>query len=88
VAIRLMGFDERKIPKVSAPMKTGTLRITDVRTPGDVEVAEAGADAPRVYPLDGVSSERTFRPHPGWLNHIERGSDDVEDDRSRQGTFA
>lgn len=80
VAIRSMGFDERRIPKVTASMESGELRVTDVRSPADVEVGEAGSsrDPVRVYALDAIESVRPFEPHPGWLNHIERGSDDVE----------
>ena len=90
VCVRAMGFDERRIPKLTAPMESDDLRVTAVRAPGDVEVAEIrpesepGAeaeggsenDAARVYALDAVVPERAFTPHPGWLNHIERRADD------------
>jgi uncharacterized protein (DUF362 family) len=87
VAIRLMGFDERRIPKVWEPMQSDTLRITQVRRCGDLEVGEVSAietsggggdDAVRLYDLDEIRAPQPFRPHPGWLNHIERGTDDSE----------
>ncbi len=80
VAIRLMGFDERRIPKVAASMASEELRVTQVRSSADVEVGEAGRgpDPVCVYALDAIEPLRPFKPHPGWLNHIERGSDDIE----------
>lgn len=80
VAIRSMGFDERRIQKVSTPMASDELRITDVRHPSDVEVAEidARSQAVRVSTLDDIRPEHDFVAHPGWRGHIERGTDDAE----------
>jgi len=77
-AVRLMGFDERRIPKVMGPMTSDDLRITEVHTPDDVEIGEVdgGAGSLRVYALGAMTAECPLRPHPGWLNHIERRSDD------------
>jgi len=86
VAIRLMGFDERRIPKVSASMATDALRFTAVRTPADVEIAERVPEtgALRLYDLDAIEPDRIFRAHPGWLNHIERRSDGHRNDPALQ----
>jgi len=98
-AIRLMGFDEARIHKVMGPMQSAELRVSDVRSSEDVEVGEvdggAGspqhpADAVRLYALDAIATSHAFEPHPGWLNHIERGADDAVDDSpdSRQRASA
>jgi uncharacterized protein (DUF362 family) len=69
-AIRLMGFDEHRIPKVWEPMRAPGPRITAVRAPEDVGVhSEPGG--PRL-PLDALEPARPFEPHPGWTGHIER----------------
>jgi uncharacterized protein (DUF362 family) len=75
VAVRLMGFDERRLPKVSRPMTETDLRVTDVREPSDVVVTEvpAASFAPRTLRLDEIASERGFLPHAGWVGHVERG---------------
>ena len=73
VAIRLMGFDERRIPKVWESMQSDDLRVTAVRQPADVEVHEPDPQSGRIrrYSLDNVKCDRSFNPHPGWLNAIE-----------------
>ena len=73
-AVRLMGFDERLIPKVSEPMRDEQLRVTAVRSVDDVAVSEVAADrfACREIGLDELRAERTFAAHPGWRGHIER----------------
>jgi uncharacterized protein (DUF362 family) len=75
VAVRLMGFDERRLPKVSRPMTETDLRVTDVREPSDVTVTEVPAATfePRTLRLDDLRSERGFLPHAGWVGHVERG---------------
>jgi len=75
-AVRLMGFDERRIPKIDQPMQDRSLRITAVRTPDQVTVVEVSGDAVerRELALDRLSAPHRFRPHPGWLGHIERAS--------------
>ena len=71
-----MGFDERRMPKVSRPMTETDLRVTDVREPSDVVVTElpAGELRPRTLRLDEIASERGFQPHAGWAGHMERQS--------------
>ena len=73
VAVRLMGFDERRIPKVWEPIHRGGARITAVADPADEEVGEVAADfEPRTLSLEGIRPERTFVAHTGWAGHIER----------------
>ena len=80
-AVRLMGFDEARIPKLHEVMTSAELRVTEVREPADVEIAETQARdgndlaPPRVYPLDELESPYRFAPHSGWLNHIEQEAD-------------
>ena len=73
-ALRLMGFDARRIPKVWEALRAETLRITAVRTPGDVVVSEAAnpETTPRDVPLDALATPQPFRPHPGWRGHVEQ----------------
>jgi hypothetical protein len=72
-ALRLMGFDERKIAKVREPMNDSELRVTAVRDPGDVRVFEVWNDEPpRERALAEIGAERVFDPHPGWRGHVER----------------
>jgi uncharacterized protein (DUF362 family) len=75
-ALRLMGFDEGRIPKVREPMRDTHLRVTDVREPGDVEVVEvsAGSFEARPLSLGELRCERPFLPHAGWVGHVERGA--------------
>lgn len=74
VAIALMGFDERKIPKVREAMDDTGLRVTGVRSPDDVEVVEVDAASfeTRSRSVDGLRSEESFVAHPGWRGHLER----------------
>ena len=80
-AIRLMGFDETRVPKVQETMATSTLALTRVRQTQDVEIAEivppseTVSESVRVYSLEALQSPRPFVPHPGWLNHIEAAAD-------------
>jgi hypothetical protein len=99
VALRLMGFDARKIPKIWQPMQSHDLRITSVRSEadvevGEVEVADATGDPAREQPgrepwamrlrdIEEIDSARLFTPHPGWLNHIERRTDDTDGEPHR-----
>lgn len=71
--IRLMGFDERRIPKVWEPISNPGLSITEVRFASDVEVglSEEGCE-PTETDLDGLRADRAFEAHPGWIGHIER----------------
>jgi uncharacterized protein (DUF362 family) len=74
VALRLMRFDERKIPKVAEPMRGVAPLITAVRESRQVCVHEVSAASfvVRELALDEVQSARPFDPHPGWRGHIER----------------
>ena len=78
VAVRLMGFDERKIEKLVGPMRDEGQRITLVRDAEDVEVAElrAGAQELNMRSLDEITAEKVFEPHAGWVGHIERAEND------------
>jgi uncharacterized protein (DUF362 family) len=76
-AIRLMGFDADRIPKVREALRGGSLPITGARGPTDVTVWEAVADgAPlRQLGLDALQPDGAgFRPHPGWSGHVEKTS--------------
>ncbi|HUF75346.1 MAG TPA: DUF362 domain-containing protein, partial [Longimicrobiales bacterium] len=73
-AVRFMGFDEQKIPKVREAMHDQGPRISAVKHPDDVRVvalAEGSQDL-RELPLDYLPCRRPFEPHPGWRGHIER----------------
>ena len=74
VALRLMGFDEHKIPKIFGPMADRKLRVTEVRSPEDVIVYEVTAQSHDVQrrPLNEIRCEHVFLAHPGWIDHIER----------------
>lgn len=72
-AVRLMGFDERKIAKIAQPMCDPGPRITAVRSFADVVVGEVGAEGGAVCDvrLDQLRADRTFVAHPGWIGHLE-----------------
>ncbi|MEE8475348.1 MAG: DUF362 domain-containing protein [Myxococcota bacterium] len=73
VALRLMGYDEQRIPKVLEPIRDTGPRITAVTDPSDVQVTEVAADfETRDRSLDQIETKRPFVPHPGWSGHIER----------------
>jgi hypothetical protein len=72
VAVRLMGFDARRIPKIWEPMRAPGARITAVREEADVEVAERAAGAGcEVRPLAALAPLRRFAAHSGWRGAIE-----------------
>jgi len=72
-AVRLMGFDAARIPKVQRAMQDPGPRFTDVREAADVEVAEVRPDSLEEHRVALVDVERghPFRPHVGWIGHIE-----------------
>ena len=74
VAVRLMNFDPERIPKIRECMRAPFLRVSEVRNQSDVEIGEPKGQERvcDVYALDAISSERTFRAHPGWVGQIER----------------
>jgi hypothetical protein len=73
-AIALMGFDPARVPKVAEAMRDEQLRITGVRTPDDVLVAEAATDegSPRESSLEALICDAPFRPHAGWRGQLEK----------------
>ena len=73
-AIRLMGFDWQKIPKVREAMLGAHPTVTDVRDPTDVGVWETSPSdrSPRCRRLDEIPCIRIFEAHPGWRGHVER----------------
>jgi len=73
-AVRLMGFDEARLPKLWEPMRDEGLRITAVRSPADVEVWETGTGGVAMTrrTLDELRAPHPFAPHPGWRGHVER----------------
>jgi uncharacterized protein (DUF362 family) len=74
VAVRLMGFDERKLAKLVEPMNDTGARITAVRGPSDVCVGEIVIGNAEVCDrsLEEIGCERAFVPHAGWVGHVER----------------
>jgi len=74
VALRLMGFEACRIPKIWEALGAETLRLTAVHTPEDVVVGEASDPeaTPRDVGLDALSATRPFRAHPGWVGHVEQ----------------
>jgi hypothetical protein len=75
-AVRLMGFDEQRLPKLCEPMRDTHLRITAVRSPADVEVREVDPSGfgEKQLRLDEIEARRPFAPHPGWRGHVERSA--------------
>ena len=71
-AIRLMGFDESRVPKVREAMADEGLRITGVRRSEDVRVGELVGNALVLRPLDEIECDSVFQPHSGWAGHLEK----------------
>jgi uncharacterized protein (DUF362 family) len=74
VAIRLMGFDERCIPKVREAMRDAGPRVTAVKSPDDVAVftCDPTTFATTRGALDALAPAQPFLAHSGWRGHIER----------------
>jgi uncharacterized protein (DUF362 family) len=72
-AVKLMGFDARRIPKVWEAIRDAGPRITSVRQPSDIEVTEVDARtfSSATSSLDGIRSSHPFVPHMGWRGAIE-----------------
>jgi len=73
-AVRLMGFDAARIPKIAEALRgRGPLPVTSVSAPEDVRVGvfDEGDSAPRTLGLGAVSADARFAPHPGWRGFIE-----------------
>ncbi len=74
VAIRLMGFDERRIAKVREAMRDPGPRVTAVRSPDDVALFEGDPERFTIArgALDALAPARPFLAHSGWRGHVER----------------
>lgn len=72
-AVGLMGFDWTKLPKLQRAVRDEGLRITDVRSPTDVEVARVREPGGAADPctLAELVAETPFLAHPGWQGHVE-----------------
>lgn len=72
VAIRLMGFEPQRIPKVNASMQDTGPRLTNVRSPD--EILPRTVDPEDLSITDGQYAEipvaHPFRPHAGWTSHL------------------
>ncbi len=77
-ALRLMGFDAERVPKVREAMADETLRVTAIRDPGDVEVVEvdAAGGAAHRRRLEDIPAAHAFAAHPGWRGWIEDESEE------------
>ena len=75
-ALRLMGFDEARIPKVAEAMRARELPITQVRRPEQVVVFEATPSSSERKRLElcDLAPETPFRAHSGWRGHVENRS--------------
>lgn len=75
VAVRLMGFDEERLPILREAMLETATPVTAVRHSDDVQVAVVDADgqgsAASLRRLNQIESEGPFRAHPGWRGRIE-----------------
>lgn len=73
-AVRLMGFDERRIPKIQAALDDEGPRITGVRDVNQVRVFRRDEATGSIadYSLDEIECKVPFVPHRGWLGHLER----------------
>jgi uncharacterized protein (DUF362 family) len=74
VAVRLMGFDERRIPKLREALRDPGPRLSEARSAADVRAFEADARSFEVTEreLESLACEPPFAAHPGWRGHIER----------------
>jgi uncharacterized protein (DUF362 family) len=73
-AIRLMGFDEARLPKICEAMADTGPRVTEVRRPEQVSVIEVSAEdfGSNELSLEEISSDVSFEPHVGWKGSVER----------------
>jgi uncharacterized protein (DUF362 family) len=71
-AVRLMGFDEQRLPKLREAMNAPRMRIGDVRSARDVQVVEADANGSCCdVALEALAPANIFEAHPGWRGHVE-----------------
>ena len=73
-ALRLMGFDWKRLPKVREAMTDTGLRVSAVRDPADVVVGEISDAGVADRPLEAIGCDGVFEPHAGWRGHVERES--------------
>ena len=73
VALRLMGFDERRVAKVREALRDAGPRLTDARSAADVRAFETDARSFQLAErsLDALAHGKPFAAHPGWRGHIE-----------------
>ncbi|MEE2672754.1 MAG: DUF362 domain-containing protein [Myxococcota bacterium] len=75
VAVRLMGFDEDRLPILREAMLELSTPVTAVRRSDDVQVAVVEADGqgstPSLRRLSQIDSDRPFTAHPGWRGRVE-----------------
>ena len=73
VAVRLMGFDPERVPKVAEAMRADRLRLGDTACEADVEIGEVidGGVGMQRIPLEDLAPGRSFAAHPGWQGHVE-----------------
>jgi uncharacterized protein (DUF362 family) len=70
-ALRLMGFDEHLVPKIWEAISGDGLRVTAVRSAGDVRVFEALDTGIEERGLQELAAAVPFRAHSGWRGHVE-----------------
>jgi hypothetical protein len=73
VAIRLMGFDARRIAKLREALRDPGPRLTAVERPEDVRVFEGSARGFEATErrLAALAAGKPFLAHPGWRGHVE-----------------
>jgi uncharacterized protein (DUF362 family) len=72
--VRLMGFDEQRIPKVREALAATELPIGGLRGAAELQVVAADAEGrTREVALAALAPERGFLPHSGWRGHLEAG---------------
>ena len=74
VSLRLMGFDEQRLPKIREAMDDEGPRITSVSKASDVRVNEVDAMSfvATRRALEEIECDAVFASHPGWVGHVER----------------
>jgi uncharacterized protein (DUF362 family) len=70
--VRLMGFDEARIPLLREAMAAASLRIGAVRRASDVQVVETDAEGRFCETsVEALAPAQAFSPHPGWREVLE-----------------
>lgn len=75
VALRLMGFDESRIPKVRESIQDRGPRVTQLNGVEDIQLWEVSTDGFELRPwkVDRLPVGHAFTAHPGWAGFVERG---------------